>query len=233
MWRLLKSFYRWACFSTKGTCHELHQQLKISQNHIGNELSKSEAMTHWAINISRIESETYKSKLRKQVAFLTFKQAIVYKRYQNAKLDREFFRQRVLTHASKSISCTVHRHEAAKLLKRFCHWKVIAEKSKAREAEEKTYNLKELLLSAKVDAQNSILQIVRERLRTNEKHRFGRKMIDLAQDENGHFSFDHDGEEKNVLNKNAPESNKKISLILTRFSEGKYHIQYLKAIIVT
>ena len=115
--------------------------------------------------------------------------------YQGKK-NFSFFRQRVLTHASKSISCTVHRHEAAKLLKRFCHWKVIAEKSKAREAEEKTYNLKELLLSAKVDAQNSILQIVRERLRTNEKHRFGRKMIDLAQDENGHFSFDHDGEEK-------------------------------------
>ena len=158
--------------------NELQNQLIIYQNQVGQELSRSESMTHWAINISRIESERHKSKLRKQVAFLNFKQAIIYKRYQNAKLDREIFRQRILSHVSKSISCTVHRHESNKLLKRFCRWKIAIEKSKAGEAEEKTDNLKELLVDAKVDAQNSIVQIVRERLIANENARFGKKMDD-------------------------------------------------------
>ena len=72
----------------------------------------------------------------------------------------------------------VHRHESNKLLKRFCRWKIAIEKSKAGEAEEKTDNLKELLVDAKVDAQNSIVQIVRERLIANENARFGKKMDD-------------------------------------------------------
>jgi len=38
--------------------------------------------------------------------------------------------------------------------------------------------LKELLVDAKVDAQNSIVQIVRERLIANENARFGKKMDD-------------------------------------------------------
>ena len=173
-----KAFYRWSLTSLKEANNELQNQLIIYQNQVGQELSRSESMTHWAINISRIESERYKSKLRKQVAFLNFKQAIIYKRYQNAKLDREIFRQRILSHVSKSISCTVHRHESNKLLKRFCRWKIAIEKSKAGEAEEKTDNLKELLVDAKVDAQNSIVQIVRERLIANENRRFGKKMDD-------------------------------------------------------
>ena len=77
-----------------------------------------------------------------------------------------------------NLSCTVHRHESNKLLKRFCRWKIAIEKSKAGEAEEKTDNLKELLVDAKVDAQNSIVQIVRERLIANENARFGKKMDD-------------------------------------------------------
>ena len=150
----LKSFYRWEVFSIKETYNEVQNRFKVFQNQRRLELSKSESITHWAINISRIESERYKSKMRKQVAFLTFKRAILYKRYRAAKLDREIFRQRILGHVAKSICCTVHRYEANKKLKYFCHWKIAVEKTKAGEAEEKSDNLKELLLIAKNDAQN-------------------------------------------------------------------------------
>ena len=55
------------------------------------------------------------------------------KRYNRAKLDREMYRQRVLGHVAQAISCSVHRHEKGKLLKRFCRWKVIVEKRKTGE----------------------------------------------------------------------------------------------------
>ena len=159
------------------------------------ELSKRESLTHWAINVSRIESEKYKSELQKRVAFLTFKQGIMHKRYQNAKLDREMYRQRILMHVSKSISCTMRRHETNKLLRRFCHWKVSIERNKADQAEEKTGNLKELLIHAKDDAQNSILQIVRDRLMANEKHRdFGSKS-----DFETEYGIEHDSLQEGFL----------------------------------
>ena len=104
------------------------------------------------------------------------------------------YRQRILMHVSKSISC-MRRHKTNKLLRRFCHWKVSTERNKADQAEEKTGNLKELLIHAKDDAQNSILQIVRDRLMANEKHRdFGSKS-----DFETEYGIEHDSLQEGFL----------------------------------
>ena len=192
---LTKAFYRWGVYSINEALQEQQRNFLSFKKQMELELSKRESLTHWAINVSRIESEKYKSELQKRVAFLTFKQGIMHKRYQNAKLDREMYRQRILMHVSKSISCTMRRHETNKLLRRFCHWKVSIERNKADQAEEKTGNLKELLIHAKDDAQNSILQIVRDRLMANEKHRdFGSKS-----DFETEYGIEHDSLQEGFL----------------------------------
>jgi hypothetical protein len=159
-----KAFFKWVIQIMKQRQTQILLSTQSIQSQLKKEMEKSEKMIYWAVSMTRVECEGRTCRLLLQASFNRLRLQVVFKKRDSMKLNMETYKARVMFHIGKTVSCVLLRNRKQKLLRRFSHWRVCAHIQKSVELESKTAELRHLLLGAKNSAEDSIVQIIRDRL---------------------------------------------------------------------
>jgi hypothetical protein len=172
--QLRRAFHDWNVRAISQKHEEYVLASKFQVDQATAQALKNEQMTHWAINVARVEAERSRSKLLQKASFHQLQVKVAQKQRDQMKLNYRMYRARILYYMSRALSNALIRHEKGKLARGFYHWKLLSHVEKAQILERKTEDLHNRLVHAKVGAENAIVEIVRERLRGGPSSSFGR-----------------------------------------------------------